>query len=71
VPFWVWTRYTGTVAQAHPSWGDLTYYVGAAAAIVVWLATRRLPSLWSLLGREAALPTLDAQDEREVNVIGS
>jgi purine-cytosine permease-like protein len=44
VPFWVWTKYTGPFAASHPHWGDLSYYVAAIVAAVVYLATcRRAP----------------------------
>ena len=46
VPFWHSHLYTGALAAAHPEWGDLGNYVGAAAAAAVYLATYRLPYLW-------------------------
>lgn len=51
VPFWHSGIYTGGVAQAHPEWGDVTYYVAAAVAVVLYLATYRLRPLWPLLTR--------------------
>lgn len=45
VPFWVWTRYTGWIAEAHPEWGDLTYYVGTAVGALVFLLLYRLPPI--------------------------
>ncbi len=47
VPFWHSDIYTGALARAHPEWGDLGNYVAAAAASVVYLATYRLPYLWT------------------------
>ncbi|MFR9730709.1 purine-cytosine permease family protein [Saccharopolyspora sp. MS10] len=47
VPFWHSHVYTGALAAAHPEWGDLGNYVGAAAAAVVYLLTYRLPYLWT------------------------
>lgn len=41
-PFWVWTLWTGPVAAAFPQMGDISYYVGAAVAAVIYLATLRL-----------------------------
>jgi purine-cytosine permease-like protein len=45
VPFWVWTKYTGPFAAAHSSWGDLSYYVAAIVAGIVYVATYRLGPL--------------------------
>ncbi|GAA1365755.1 cytosine permease [Arthrobacter rhombi] len=44
-PFWISAVYTGPVAAANPQLGDLTFYVGAAIAAIVYLATYRLPRL--------------------------
>lgn len=44
-PFWISGVYTGPIAAANPQLGDLTFYVGAAIALVVYLATSRLPRL--------------------------
>lgn len=44
-PFWISGVYTGPIAAANPQLGDLTFYVGAAIALVVYLATYRLPRL--------------------------
>lgn len=44
-PFWISAVYTGPIAAAHPGLGDLTFYVGAAIAALVYLATFRLPRL--------------------------
>jgi purine-cytosine permease-like protein len=51
MPFWVWTKWTGPVAAAHPHWGDLTYFVGPIAAAVIYLALTKLPALSGLLRR--------------------
>lgn len=48
VPFWESSAYTGPFADGHSSWGDLSMYVGFAAAIVVYLATFRFKPLWTL-----------------------
>jgi purine-cytosine permease-like protein len=45
VPFWVWTRYTGTFAEANPGAGDLTYYVGATVTALVAIAFLRAKPL--------------------------
>jgi NCS1 family nucleobase:cation symporter-1 len=42
VPFWSWKHYTGPISSDHPTWGDLTYLVGAVAAAVLWLVIHRL-----------------------------
>ncbi|MGV9633087.1 purine-cytosine permease family protein [Nocardia rhamnosiphila] len=52
MPFWVWTRWTGPVASAHPEWGDLSYFVGAAVAAVLYLLFMRLPALSTLFERQ-------------------
>jgi NCS1 family nucleobase:cation symporter-1 len=44
-PFWTSPLYTGPIAAAHPGWGDLSMYVAAVIAIVMYFATFRLPSL--------------------------
>ncbi|WP_372698745.1 cytosine permease [Arthrobacter sp. JSM 101049] len=44
-PFWISGLYTGPIAAANPQLGDLTFYVGAAIALAVYLATFRLPRL--------------------------
>jgi purine-cytosine permease-like protein len=55
VPFMIWsTRYTGPIAEAHPGWGDLTYYVGGTATALVMLALLRVTPLSRLLGRKPA-----------------
>jgi NCS1 nucleoside transporter family len=45
LPFWVWMKYTGPFATAHPDWGDLTYYVGPIVAALVFMVTFRLEPL--------------------------
>jgi NCS1 family nucleobase:cation symporter-1 len=49
VPFWSWKHYTGPIAADHPSWGDMTYLVGAVAGGVLYLAIHRVTA-----GRRAA-----------------
>jgi len=44
-PFWVSSLYTGPVAAANPQWGDLSMFVAAAIAGVVYLATYKLRPL--------------------------
>ncbi|WP_129659734.1 purine-cytosine permease family protein [Rothia uropygialis] len=44
-PFWISSLYTGPVASAFPHIGDLTYYVGAAIAVVIYFLTYALPRL--------------------------
>lgn len=46
VPFWQSSIFIGPFAEANPSWGDITYFVGFAAAAVLYLATYRLRPLW-------------------------
>jgi NCS1 nucleoside transporter family len=46
VPFWSSTAYTGFLAKAHPGWGDLSMFVGAAATVLAYLLTYRLVALW-------------------------
>ena len=36
-PFWTWAKWNGPFADAYPQAGDLTYYVGAAAAAIAFL----------------------------------
>ncbi len=61
MPFWVWTRWTGPFAAAHPEWGDLTYVVGALGAAAFYLALSRLPSLSALLGFRREAPAEPAR----------
>ena len=44
-PFWMSSIYTGPIAKAFPGIGDLSYYVGALVAAVVYFATYRLRRL--------------------------
>ena len=46
MPFWHSELYTGPFARAHPEFGDIGNYVGAAVAVVLYLLTYRLPYLW-------------------------
>lgn len=55
VPFWVSDAYTGALAKAHPGWGDLSMYVGALGTVLVYLATYRLPPLWTRRSSSAPL----------------
>ena len=55
MPFWVSSLYTGPVAAAFPQLGDLTFYVGAAIAVIVYFATFRLPRLARGRGAAAAV----------------
>ncbi|MEV0401318.1 cytosine permease [Actinoallomurus sp. NPDC050550] len=45
LPFWVSNVWTGPIAKAHAGLGDVSYYVGAAVAAVVYLLTYRLSPL--------------------------
>jgi NCS1 nucleoside transporter family len=54
VPFWQSKLYTGPIAAAHPGWGDVSMFVAAAGAAVVYLLTYRLKVLWN---RDSHLPT--------------
>ena len=62
-PFWMWTRWTGPIASAHPTWGDWSYVAGSAAAAVLYLGLSRLPSLSSLLGFNKPVVTPDPEPE--------
>jgi len=44
-PFWVSSIYTGPIAAAFPKLGDLTFYVSAAIACIVYFLTYRLRPL--------------------------
>ncbi|MDQ0260581.1 NCS1 family nucleobase:cation symporter-1 [Sinomonas atrocyanea] len=44
-PFWMSSIYTGPIAKALPGIGDLSYYVGALVAALVYFATYRLKRL--------------------------
>jgi purine-cytosine permease-like protein len=46
IPFWQSKLYTGPIAAAHPGWGDVSMFVAAAGAAVVYLLTYRLKVLW-------------------------
>lgn len=71
VPFWNLSFYVGPVAKAHPGWGDLSYFVGFAVGTIAYLATYRLPTLWRIGERPAAVPasvdTAQASDRVVVN----
>ena len=46
IPFMNQQMFTGWIAKAHPTWGDITYYVGFVVAAVLyaaWRAVRRGP----------------------------
>lgn len=58
LPFWQSHLYSGFLADAHPEWGELTYYAGFTVAALVYLATFRLPPLWR---RGEAATTPDAR----------
>ncbi|WP_433709451.1 purine-cytosine permease family protein [Nocardia sp. CA-084685] len=45
VPFWNLSFYQGSVTVHHSEWGDLTYVVGFAVAVIVYMITYRLPGL--------------------------
>lgn len=45
-PFWNSELYTGPLAETYRGLGDIGNYVGAAAAIVLYLLSYRLPYLW-------------------------
>ncbi|AQW47851.1 purine-cytosine permease family protein [Streptomyces violaceusniger] len=47
VPFWQSDLYTGAFASAYPHAGDLSMFVAAAAAAVLYLLTYRLRPLWT------------------------
>ncbi|CAM5310065.1 Cytosine permease OS=Streptomyces antimycoticus OX=68175 GN=SSPO_014720 PE=4 SV=1 [Streptomyces antimycoticus] len=47
VPFWQSNLYTGAFAAAYPHAGDLSMFVAAAVAAVLYLLTYRLRPLWT------------------------
>ncbi|WP_433466352.1 purine-cytosine permease family protein [Spirillospora sp. CA-128828] len=51
LPFWTSNAWTGPIAHAHPGLGDVSYYIGGAAAAVVYLLTYRLSPLSGSLRR--------------------
>ncbi|WP_326686387.1 MULTISPECIES: cytosine permease [unclassified Streptomyces] len=66
VPFWNSSLYTGFVAENHPEWGEVSYYVGFVVGALVYLLTRRLPPLWHRSpGRPAAGAALPAGNTPE------
>ena len=42
VPFWNQTIYIGPLANAHPEWGDLSFFVGGIVSAVVYLILRQV-----------------------------
>jgi NCS1 family nucleobase:cation symporter-1 len=60
MPFWELSIYTGPFAKSHPGWGDESYFVGAAVAVVLYLLTYRLKPLWVRRPRSAAGPAASA-----------
>lgn len=52
--FWSSNIYTGPLAAAVSSFGDLSYLVGAVAAAAFYLALRRAPQLSTLFGSRGA-----------------
>lgn len=58
IPFWESSLYTGPIAHANPQWGDLSMYVAAAGAVIVYFLTYRLKPLWT--ARPAAAPAAEA-----------
>jgi NCS1 family nucleobase:cation symporter-1 len=58
--FWNLSFFVGPVAQAHPEWGDLSYFVGFGVASVAYLATYRLPPLWHRKRRDTSTELIAA-----------
>jgi NCS1 nucleoside transporter family len=56
IPFWTSSLYTGPIAAAHPGWGDLSIYVAAAGAALVYLMTQRFGVLWTRTPAVSATP---------------
>lgn len=54
--FWQLSIFTGPVAKAHPGWGDGSYFVGFAVAVVLYLLTFRLKPLWVRHPRATSSP---------------
>lgn len=46
VPFWNSPAYTGSFVRAFPAVGDIGMLVAAVVAVLIYLATHRLPSPW-------------------------
>ncbi|MGP3941127.1 MULTISPECIES: purine-cytosine permease family protein [Streptomyces] len=67
VPFWQSDLYTGAFAAAHPHAGDLSMFVAAAAAAVLYLLTYRLRPLWT---RDVPATT-EPRPEKTAAVAGS
>jgi NCS1 family nucleobase:cation symporter-1 len=63
VPFWQSSLYTGPFAAAHPGAGDLSMFVAAGGALVLYLLTYRLKPLWRRTGVTSA-PTPASEGER-------
>jgi NCS1 nucleoside transporter family len=42
VPFWNQTIYIGPIANAHPEWGDLSFFVGGIVSAAVYLILRQV-----------------------------
>jgi len=42
VPFWNQEIYVGPIANAHPEWGDLSFFVGGVVSAVVYLIVRQI-----------------------------
>ncbi|MFJ8748371.1 purine-cytosine permease family protein [Streptomyces sp. NPDC102441] len=62
VPFWQSTLYTGPFAAAHPGAGDLSMFVAAGAAVVLYLLTYRMKPLWRRPGGDAATAPAERSD---------
>ncbi|WP_052863118.1 purine-cytosine permease family protein [Streptomyces niger] len=59
VPFWHSTLFTGPFAAAFPHTGDLSMFIAAGAAAVLYLLTYRRKPLWVRNGGAPAQPATD------------
>ncbi|MEU6841692.1 cytosine permease [Streptomyces sp. NPDC046716] len=66
VPFWQSSLYTGAFAAAHPGAGDLSMFVAAAVAVVLYLLTYRRKALWQRAGLDDESAT-QVQAERSTD----
>ncbi|MFC9430868.1 purine-cytosine permease family protein [Streptomyces sp. NPDC056987] len=69
VPFWQSSAYTGPFAAAYPGAGDLSMFVAAGTAVVLYLLTHRLKPLWTRTPGTGSPPDAHAA-ERETAATG-
>ncbi|MEV7869375.1 cytosine permease [Streptomyces sp. NPDC088124] len=69
VPFWQSSAFTGPFAAAYPGAGDLSMFVAAGTAVVLYLLTYRLKPLWTRTPGTGSPPDAHAA-EREPAATG-